>query len=96
MRVLTLAYALYMSALVDQNTRLSAYSAVCVSGRYFTVSLMYSVKRVQLSELQCGIPSLRHSFVDVTPFIWLAIVLSVESYLSIGTCCYVSLHLSSL
>ena len=33
------------------------------------MSLMYSVKRVQLSELPFGIPSLRHSFVDVTPSI---------------------------
>ena len=39
------------------------------------MSLMYSVNRVQLSELPCGIPSLRHSFVDVTPSIWVAIVL---------------------
>ena len=42
--------------------------------------LMYSVKRVQLSELLCGIPSLRHSFVDVTPTIWVAIVLSVRKF----------------
>ena len=42
------------------------------------MSLMYCVKRVQLSELPCGIPSLRHSFVDVTPSIWVAIVLSVR------------------
>ena len=30
------------------------------------MSLMYGVKRVQLSELPCRIPSLRHPFVDVT------------------------------
>ena len=48
--------------------------------RYFTVPLMYSVKRVQLNELPCGIPSLMHSFVDVTPSIWVAIVLSVRKF----------------
>ena len=42
------------------------------------MSLMYSVKRVQLSELPCVILSLRHYFVDVTPSIWVAIVLSVR------------------
>ena len=45
------------------------YSAVCVSGRYFAMSLMYIVKRVPLSELACDIPSLRHSFLDATPSI---------------------------
>ena len=49
-----------------------------MSGRYLTMSLVYSVKRVQLSEFPCGIPSLRHSFVGVTPSIWVAIVLSVR------------------
>ena len=44
------------------------------------MSLMYGGKRVQLSELPCGIPSLRHSFVDVTPSIWVAIVLSVRKF----------------
>ena len=43
------------------------------------MSLMYNVKRVQLSELPCGIPSLRHYFVDITP-IWVAIVLSVRKF----------------
>ena len=41
------------------------------------MSLM-CVRRVQLSELPCGIPSLRHSCVDVTPSIRVAIVLSVR------------------
>ena len=44
------------------------------------MSLMYSVKRVHLGELPCGIPSLMHSFVDVTPSIWVAIVLSVRKF----------------
>ena len=70
--VLTLACALYVFALVDQSTMSSAYRTVCVSGRYLTMSLMYCVKRVQLS--------LRHSFVDVTPSIWVAIVLSVRKF----------------
>ena len=34
---------------------------------------MSSVKRVHLSELLCGIISLRHSFVDVTDSIWVAV-----------------------
>ena len=38
------------------------------------------VKRVQFSELPCGIPSLRHSLVDVTPSIWEAIFLSVRKF----------------
>ena len=42
--------------------------------------LMYSVKSVHLRELPCGIPSLRHSFADVTPSIWVAIVLSVRKF----------------
>ena len=36
------------------------------------MALMYCVKRVQLS--------LRHSVVDVTPSIWVAIVLSVKQF----------------
>ena len=47
-----------------------------VSAMYFTMSLVYSVKRMQL-KLPCGIPSLMHFFVDMTPCIWMAIVLSV-------------------
>ena len=44
------------------------------------MSLMYIVKSVQLSELPCGIHSSRHSFVDVKPSIWVAIVLSVRKF----------------
>ena len=42
------------------------------------MSLMYSVNRVQLSELPCGIPSPRNYVVHVTPSIWVAIVLPVR------------------
>ena len=44
------------------------------------MSLVYSAKRVQLSDLTCGIPSLRHSYVDVTSSIWVVIVLSVRKF----------------
>ena len=50
------------------------------SGRYFTMSLICSVKRVQLSELPCCIPSLWDSLVDVTPTIWVAIVMSPRKF----------------
>ena len=33
---------------------------------------------MQLSELPCGVPSLRHSFVCVSNSVWVAIVLSVR------------------
>ena len=46
---------------------------------------------MKLSELPCGIPSFGHSFAYVTPSVWVAIVLSVRKFLSIGTCCYQSL-----
>ena len=42
--------------------------------------LMYSVKKVQLSELPWGIPSSRRYFVDVTSSICMTIVLSVRKF----------------
>ena len=42
------------------------------------MSLIYIMERVQMSALPCGIHSSSDYFVDVIPYIWVAIVLSVR------------------
>ena len=74
--------------LVGQSTRSSAHRPVRVSAHSVLYACLggtsqcqcYSVKRVQLRELPSGIASLRHSFVGVTPSIWVAIVLSARKF----------------